>query len=82
MASSDVKLACCRLCHKPIASDLGACIHCGVGKPVEDDKVGWFQKALIILLVVGALLATLGYERGRSAAPDCRLQETGRTRDC
>jgi hypothetical protein len=82
MASSDVKLACCRLCHKPIASDLGSCIHCGVSNPVDKDKVSWLQKALIVLLIVGAILAALRYDPGRSATSDCYSQETGRSRDC
>lgn len=82
MACSDVKLACCRLCGKAIASDLGACIHCGVCDPVRDDKCNWLQRTLVILLILGTILATLRYEAGGDAPPDCGFGETERSRDC
>ena len=82
MACSDVKLACCRLCGKPIASDLGACIHCGVCKPVKEDKCSWFQRILFILLIIGTILATMRYNIGPGYEPDCGLDEIGYPRDC
>jgi hypothetical protein len=82
MACSDVKLACCRLCGKPIASDLGACIHCGVCKPVEEKKTPLWQICLIILMVLGTVIVTMRYDGGRQYEPDCRIEEIGRSRGC
>lgn len=87
MACSDVKLACCRLCGKAIASDLGACIHCGVCKPIKKDTMPWWQKALLVMIVSGTILATLRYETAPRIdpgfiGPDCRLDETGYSPNC
>lgn len=82
MACSDVKLACCRLCKKPIASDLGACIHCGVCKPVKDEKMPLWQICLIVMLVFGTILATIRYDGGGYIEPDCRLDEIGYPHGC
>jgi len=82
MACSDVKLACCRLCGKPIASDLGECIHCGVCKPVKKEKCCWLHITLFILLIAGTILATIRYDAGRRIEPDCRLDQIGYPRGC
>ncbi|MGI9508308.1 MAG: hypothetical protein ACR2QJ_03040 [Geminicoccaceae bacterium] len=82
MACSDVKLACCRLCKKPLASDLGECIHCGVCNPIEKEKCSWLQKLLLALLIVGAILASMRYETDRSGLPGCQPEETGRRQRC
>lgn len=84
MTCCDVKLACCRLCKKPIASNLGECIHCGVCKPVQEDKCSWWQRTLFILLVVGTVLATLGYdyEAGSRIEPDCAFEDIGQRNGC
>lgn len=82
MACSDVKLGCCRLCGKPIASDLGACIHCGVCKPVEDKKMPLWQICLIVMLVFGTILATIRYDGGRRYEPDCGFDEIGYPEGC
>ncbi len=57
MTCSDVKLACCRLCKKPIASNLGECIHCGVCKPVKDEKIAWWHYCLVVFLLMVAVMA-------------------------
>ena len=82
MACSDVKLACCRLCKKPIASDRGECIHCGVYEPAKDEKCGWLHRVLFILLIIGTILVTIRYESGRRYEPDCRLDEIGYAQGC
>ncbi len=82
MACSDVKLACCRLCNKPIASNLGECIHCGVCKPVPEEKMPIWQICLIVMLVIGTVLATMRYDVGRRYEPDCRLDEIGYPQNC
>lgn len=82
MACSDVELACCRLCGKAIASDLGACIHCGVCKPIKKDACSWLHKALLITLIVGTILATLRYESTRRMEPECRIEEIGGSQGC
>ena len=82
MACSEVKLACCRLCGKAIASDLGACIHCGVCKPIKKDVCSWLQRALVTALIAGTILATLRYDPGSRIEPDCRIEEIGRASGC
>ncbi len=82
MACSDVKLACCRLCGKPIASDRGECIHCGVCKPVKEETCNWLHRILFVLLIIGTVLATIRYDAGRRYEPDCRLDEIGYGQDC
>ncbi len=82
MPCSDVKLACCRLCKKPLASNLGECIHCGVCKPIEKDRCCWLHRLLFVLLVLGTILATLRYEARGRAGPDCGVREIGATHDC
>lgn len=82
MACSDVKLACCKLCHKPIASNLGECIHCGVCKPVEKDKCPWWHILLVIMILVGTILATLRYDMDHPDGWDCRIERTGSAQDC
>ncbi len=82
MACSDVKLACCRLCGKPIASDRGECIHCGVCKPVKQDKCSWLHWILLGTLIAGTILATIRYDGGRYIEPDCRLDEIGYPESC
>lgn len=82
MACSDVKLACCRLCGKTIASDRGECIHCGVCKPVKDDKCSWLHWILLGSLIAGTVMATLRYEAVRHIVPDCPIQEIHRPGGC
>ena len=82
MACPDVKLACCRLCHKPIASDLGACIHCGVCNPVEQETCNWWHRTLFIILIIGTVLATLHFDGRDRTESDCRFEEIGRARGC
>ena len=82
MACSDVKLACCRLCGQKIASNLGECIHCGVCKPIKEEKCGWLHKILFIILIVGTILVTIRYEGGRRFAPDCPLDDVGYSGRC
>ena len=60
MTCSDVKLACCKLCHKPIASNLGECIHCGVCDPVEKKESVWWHYVIVCLLLIGGLCAAVG----------------------
>ena len=82
MACSDVKLACCRLCHKPLASNLGECIHCGVCKPIEEKTCSWLHRVLFALLIIGTVLATIRYNDGQQIEPDCRWEEIGQRRNC
>jgi hypothetical protein len=82
MACSDVKLACCRLCKKPLASNLGECIHCGVCNPIEKETCSWWHRAIVILLVLGTILATLRYEARGQIEKDCQRDETGEARRC
>lgn len=82
MACSDVKLACCRLCNKPLASNLGTCIHCGVANPIEEKTCNWLHRVLFALLIIGAILATIRYNDGQQTRSDCRWEERGQRRDC
>lgn len=82
MPCCDVELACCRLCKKPLASNLAECIHCGVCKPIENDKCCWWQRTLFVLLIVGTILATLRYEMGPRVEPDCAFEDIGRIDGC
>lgn len=74
MTCSDVKLACCRLCGKPIASDLGECIHCGVCKPVPKEECSWLHRVLFILLLLGVILAAMRYEPHGDTDWDCATE--------
>ena len=82
MTCSDVKLACCRLCKKPLASNLGECIHCGVCKPIEKDKCSLLHKILFALLIVGTVLAVLRYDGGGRFEPGCMQQDIDRRQRC
>ena len=64
MACSDVKLVCCKLCKKPIASNLSECIHCGVCDPVEKETCSWWHRLLFILLFLAVLIAAIRYDPG------------------
>ena len=75
MACSDVKLACCRLCGKPIASDLGECIHCGVCKPVPKEECNWWHRVCFILMVLCVILAAMRYEPDRGGDWDCEPEQ-------
>lgn len=82
MACSDVKLACCRLCKKPLASDLGTCIHCGVCNPIEKDTCNWLHRLLLVLLLLGTVLATMSYGRHSEIDRDCRSPADQTDRSC
>lgn len=82
MTCSDVKLACCRLCKKPLASNLGECIHCGVCNPIEKDKCSLLHKVLLALLVVGTILAAFRYDGGVRIEPGCTQEGIDRRRGC
>lgn len=82
MACSDVKLACCRLCKKPLASNLGECIHCGVCNPIEKDGCSWLHRLLLALVLLGTVLATMSYERHPDIDRDCRSGESPDGRPC
>ena len=82
MTCSDVKLACCRLCNKPLASNLGECIHCGVCKPIEEETCNWLHRILFIILIIGTILATLRYEASHRVEHDCHFEEIGRRQGC
>jgi hypothetical protein len=82
MACSDVKLACCKLCKKPIASNLGECIHCGVCKPVEKEECCWWHRVLFLVLLVSAVAAAVGYERETGSDWDCTTKRTRDALDC
>lgn len=62
MGCPDVELACCKLCHKPIASNLGECIHCGVCNPVEKKRTPWWHYALVCCLIFIALYGALRHD--------------------
>ena len=82
MACPDVKLACCRLCGKPLASDLGACIHCGVCNPIAKETCSWLHRVLLILLILGTVLATLRYETKSRINQDCSIEAIGPGQGC
>jgi len=82
MACSDVKLACCRLCRKPLASDLAECIHCGVCKPIADESCSWWHRLLLALLIVAAILTMLNYGGGHRNEGDCYYRDIGQQRNC
>lgn len=82
MACSDVKLVCCKLCHKQIASNLGECIHCGVCDPVPKPECCWWQRLLFILLLVFAIWATISDGPPTDRAGDCTTKRTRDAQNC
>lgn len=82
MTCSDVELACCRLCKKPIASDLGECIHCGVCNPVLKEECPWWHRLFFILLFLGVILAAMRYERPGDIDWECGTEEIRDGRRC
>lgn len=82
MTCSDVELACCKLCKKPIASNLGECIHCGVCNPVEKKEPYLWHILLFIFLLFATVWATLGYERSPDHDWGCTTERTRDAQDC
>lgn len=82
MTCSDVQLACCKLCKKPIASNLGECIHCGVCNPVEKKENNWCHYLLIIFLVLVTYWAAIAEEHPSDHDGDCTTKRTQDAQDC